>query len=125
MQVLPRILSDSQRSGRLMRCRPWFLWFGHGAGRTQAVDCFRIEPKVFENFVVMLAEFRSAPCSYFSDTMYLNRTADSRGQVIARTFERNDNLIHPQLWIVDNFLRPPHSAKRDVHTIEDLVPMRH
>ena len=55
-----------------MRCRDWFLCFRHGAARTQVVDCFRIEPKVFENFVVMLAEFRSAPCSYFGDAVYLN-----------------------------------------------------
>ena len=48
-----------------MRCRHWFLWFRHSPAHTQAVNCVRIEPKVFENFVVMLAEFWSAPRGYF------------------------------------------------------------
>ena len=108
-----------------MRCRAWFLCFRYGPAHTQAVDCFRVEPKVFENFFIVLSKRRSAPCGYFGDAMHLNRTADRRGQLAACAFERHDDVIRPQLRIVHDFLRPAHGAKRDVNAIEHLIPMRH
>src|SRR5260370_5570202 len=118
MQVLPGILSDSERSGRLMRCRPWFLWFGHGAARVQSVDFSRAEPELLENSLIVFAKGRGALCRHFSDAMHLNGTADRGGQLAARTFERNDDVIQAQLRIVDDFLWPAHGAECDVNPIE-------
>src|ERR1700741_4987336 len=102
------ILSDPPRSGRLMRCRHWFLWFRHSPGHTQAVNCVRIEPKIFENFVVMLTKFWSAPCRYFGHAMYLNWTADRRSQLAASAFERDHYVVGLQLRIFDDLLRTTH-----------------
>ena len=57
--------------------------------------------------------------------MHLYRTADSQFQILSGAFERNDDVIQPQLRIGDYFLRIPHGAERDVDALEDFVPMRH
>ena len=59
------------------------------------------------------------------DTMHLDRTADRRGQLATRTFERNDDPVRRQLRIVDHLLRSADLAKGDVHAGKNRMPMRH
>src|SRR5438876_7645432 len=106
-------------------CRNWLCGLRNDAAGIQAGDFRRAESELFENLFVVLAEFRRAFRRHFADTMHLNRTADRRAQLAARAFERHDDIIQSQLWIGDDFLRPTHSAERDVNAIEDFVPMRH
>ena len=73
----------------------------------------------------MLADSRRAPGGYFSHTVHLNGTADGRGQLLAGSFERNDDVIRSQLRIINDFLRVTHGAEGDVNAVEDLIPMRH
>src|SRR5258705_13045077 len=90
----------------------------------EAVDLFRVEAQLLENLFIMLAKFRPAFCGYLVDAVNLNRAADRRGQLAARAFEWNDDVIRSQLWIVDHLFRPTHGAERGVDAIEDFVPMR-
>ena len=73
----------------------------------------------------MLADSRRAPGRDLGDAVHLNRTADGRGQLLAGSFERNDDVVRSQLRIVNDFLRPTHGAERDLSAVEDFVPMRH
>src|ERR1700722_619002 len=57
--------------------------------------------------------------------MHLNRTADGRGQLLAGSFERNDDVIRSQLRIIHDFLRLTHGAEGNVNAVEDLIPVRH
>ena len=73
----------------------------------------------------MFSKRRGALCRHFRHAVHLNGAADRRGQFAACAFERNDDVIRPQLRIVDDFLWPAHDAEGDVNAIEDFVPMRH
>src|SRR5216684_7324397 len=73
----------------------------------------------------MLADSRCAPGGYFSNPVHLNRTADGRGQLLAGSFERYDDVIRSQLRIINDFLRITYSAEGDVNAVEDFIPMRH
>src|SRR5580658_4582968 len=73
----------------------------------------------------MFANSRRAPGRHLSNTVYLNRTADGGGQLLARSFERNDDVIRSQLRIIHDFLRFAHGTEWDVDTVEYLIPMRH
>src|SRR5260370_27661172 len=95
------------------------------AARTQACDVVICESKFLQHFFVVLADSRRAPGRYFSNTVHLNRTADGRGQLLASSFERNNDVIRSQLRIINDFLRLTHSAERDLSAVEDFVPMRH
>src|SRR3954447_15752931 len=114
--------TPSPRSSRRLRCA--FLRFRRGAARAQAVDVAGAEAQLLENRLIVLSKRGRAPCRHFGDAMHLNRTADRRGQLAAGAFERNDDVIRAQLWIVDHLLRLAHDAEGDVDAIEDPVPMR-
>src|SRR5277367_5188193 len=97
----------------------------NGTGGTQTCDVITCESKFLQHLVVMLADSRRAPGGYFSNSVHLNRTADGRGQLIAGSYERNDDVIGSQLRIINDFLRFTHGAEGDVNTVEDFIPMRH
>src|SRR5947209_6964174 len=105
-------------------CHPRAL-FGrrNGAALAHAIDLLFTEPELFENLFVVFAEFRGALGRHFRDTVHLNRAADRRGEFAARSFERNDNVIRSQLWIVDDFLWPAHDAERDVSAVKCFEPL--
>ena len=95
------------------------------AALPQLVDLIAAETKLGQHFLVMLADSRRAPGRYFGDAVHLNRTADGRRQLLAGAFERNDDVIRSQLWVVNDFLRLTHGAEGDVNTVEGFVPVRH
>ena len=99
--------------------------FRHGAACAEAIDFGGGEPKLLENLLVVFSKGRSALRSHFHHPVHLNGAADRRGQFAACAFERNDDLVRPQLRIIDHFLGPAHDAEGDVNAIEDVVPMRH
>src|SRR5260221_14687131 len=130
----------------LLRCRRVWSWFrccrwtrawfrccrsrlGCGfpdsAAGAQAGDFSGAETEIFENLFVVLAEIRRAFRRHFADTMHLNRTADRGGQLAARAFKRNHDVIQPQLRIADDLLWTANRAERDVDAIKDLVPIGH
>jgi hypothetical protein len=74
------------------------------AAHAQTVDFVISKTELFQNFIVMLADSRRAPGRYFRNTVHLNRTADGRGQLLAGSFERNDDVIRSQLRIINDFL---------------------
>ena len=80
--------------------------FRDGAAGTQARDVVTCKSKFLQHGIVMLADSRRAPGRHFGDTVHLNRTADGRGQLLAGSFERNDDVIRSQLRIIDDFLCP-------------------
>src|ERR1700733_13624175 len=92
---------------------------------TQACDLVTCESKFLQNFIVMLADSWRPPCRHLGNTVHLNRTADGRGQLLAGSFELNDDVIRSQLRIIDDFLRLTHGAEGDVNAVEDFIPMRH
>src|SRR5258708_817911 len=109
-----------------LRCRRGGLgWFPDRAARAQALNCLRVEPQFFENLLVVFADFRRAFRRHFRHTVHLDRTADRGSQLAARALERNDDVIQPQLRVVDHLLWPADGAKRDVDVAEDLGPMGH
>src|SRR5258708_27902764 len=106
-------------------CCGALLCFRHGAARVQAIDFARAETELVENLFVVFSERRGALCRDFCHTMNLNGTADGGAQVAACSFEGNDDVICPQLRIVDDFLWPPDGAEGDMNAVEDFIPMRH
>src|ERR1700722_2127586 len=56
--------------------------------------------------------------------MHLKWAADGGRQLAAGAFERNDDVIRPELGIVDHLLWPTHWSERHVDAVEHLVPMR-
>src|SRR5271170_902648 len=101
------------------------LFCRHGTARAQCVHFARTEPEFFEHLLVVLSQCRGAPRRHLGDAVHLNRTADRRPQLAACTVQRNDNLIQPQLRVLNDLLRSSHGAERNVNTAEDLVPMAH
>ena len=77
----------------------------------QAVDFGRTEPELLEDLAIVFTEIRSTPRRRLFYPMHLNGTADRRGQLAACSFERNDDVIGPQLRIVDDFLGPAQAPK--------------
>src|SRR5262249_4643181 len=102
-----------------------FFEFRQGAARAQAVDALRVKSQVTEDLFGVLAKAGPTPGRDLGDTVHLNRAADRRADLAAGAFERNDDVVCPQLRIVDHLLRSAHGAERDVYTAEDLVPVRH
>jgi hypothetical protein len=47
--------------------------------------------------------------------VYLNGAANRRAQLAACAVKRNDNVVQPQLRILNDFQRPTHGAERDVN----------
>src|SRR5207245_4080830 len=86
-----------------------------GPGRAQSVDLSRAEPELLEHVLSVFSKCRCASCRHFRDAMHLKRTADRRGELAAGSVERNDDVIRPQLRILDDFLWPSHGAERHVN----------
>src|SRR6266550_222637 len=80
-------------------------WCPDHAPSAQALDFFRVEPELLENFVVVFSEFRRSLCRYFCDAVHLNRTTDCKLQVFSRAFERDDYVVSLSLRIIDYVLR--------------------
>src|SRR5882757_11562339 len=102
-----------------------FLCLRNGAARPQTIDLARAESKLPENFLVVLSNLWGPLRGHLGDAMHLKRAADRRRQLAAGAFERNDDVVRPELGIVDHLLRPAHRSERHVSAIEHLVPMRH
>src|SRR6266576_2913271 len=85
--------------------------FADSPAGAQAGDFVSIESEFIEYFLVVFAEFRCAFRRHFGDTLYLHRTADRGGQLATCAFERNDDVIYPQLRIVDDLLRAANRAE--------------
>src|SRR5690349_12533196 len=95
--------------------------FGYGATCAKALDRFRVEAEFLKNLLVVLADLRGSPCSYFAHAMHLNRAANRRSHLPTGAFKRNDDVIRSQLGIVDHFLWVSHCAERDGEVSEDLI----
>src|SRR6266850_5130173 len=116
--VIMSLISDLL--GCLCRCD----WFPDHAPSAQALDFFRIEPEFLENFVVVFAKIGRAPCRYFRDAVYLNRTTDGELYVFSGAFQRNDDVVGLQLRILDDVLRIAHQTISDVRFVKDFLPVR-
>src|SRR3981189_2758951 len=101
-----------------------FRCFRNGAARTQTIDFGRVESELPENLVVVFSNLWGSLRGYLGDAMHLKRAADWGRQLAAGTVERNDDVIRPELGIVDHFLWPAHCSERHVNAVEHLVPMR-
>ena len=73
----------------------------------------------------MFAELRGSLRRHLGHAMHLHRAADRRGQPVAGTFERNDDVVRAQLRVADDVAWPLHVTKGEVRLLEDLAPMRH
>jgi hypothetical protein len=93
------------RARSLRTLRRAFLGVRSGTTRAQAIDFVGAEAQLSEDFPIMLAKRWGTLCRHFGDAMHLNRAADRRGELAARPFERNDDVIGAQLRIVDHLLR--------------------
>src|SRR3984957_8312413 len=121
----PATQSIQRRGVASLGRRRALLRFRNGAARAEAVDFSGGEPELLENLLVVFSKRRSALRSHFRHAVHPNGTADRRGQFAACAFERNDDLIRPQLRIVDHFLWPAHDAEGDVKAIQRGVPKPH
>src|SRR5258708_1540423 len=99
----------------LIRSRRTFRNFRNGAACAQAVDVGRVESQFLENLVVVLSDLRSTLCGYLGYTMHLNRAVDRRRQLAAGALQRDDNVVRPQLRVVNHLFGPAHGAERHVH----------
>src|SRR5712671_5553187 len=102
-----------------------FLCFRNGTARTQTIDFGRAKSELPENLLVVFSNLWGAPRGHLGDAMHLKRAADCGRQLAAGTVERNDDVIRPELGIVDHLLWPTHRSERHVSAVEHLVPMRH
>src|SRR6266581_6637535 len=102
-----------------------FLCFWNGTARTQTIDFGHAKSELPENFLVVFSNLWGALRGHFGNAMHLKRAADCGRQLAAGTIERNDDVIRPELGIVDHLLRPTHRSERHVDAIEHLVPMGH
>src|SRR5712672_1817089 len=102
-----------------------FLCFRNGAARTQTIDFGRAESELPENLIVVFSNLWGALRGHFGDAMHLKRAADRRRQLAAGTVERNDDVVRPELGIVDHLLWPTHRSERYVNAVEHVIPMRH
>src|SRR5712671_6710855 len=121
----------SRASGRLPPPRQFvtlgrmFLCFRNGTAFMQTIDFSRAESELPENLLVVFSNLWGALRGHLGDAMHLKRAADCGRQLAAGTVERNDDVIRPELGIVDHVLRPSHRSERHVNAIEHLVPMCH
>src|SRR6202040_3618399 len=101
------------------------LCFRNGTARTQTIDFGRTESELPENFLVVFSNLWGALRGHFGDAMHLKRATDGGRQLAAGTVERNNDVVRPELGIVEHLLRPAHRSERHVNAIEHLVPMCH
>src|SRR5437764_15435549 len=98
-------------------------WSPNDAPSTQALDFFRVEPELLENFVVVFSQLRRSLCRYFCDAVHLNRTTDCKFQGFSRAFERDDYVVSLLLRIIDYVLRGAHLTGGDVRLGPGLTPL--
>src|SRR6266481_9594893 len=122
----------SRGSGRLpppqtvpSRYARMFLHFRNRTARAQTIDFGRAESELPENLVVVFSNLRGALRGHLGDTMHLKRARDCGRQLAAGAIERNNDVVRPELGIVDHLLRSTHRSERHVDAVEHLVPMRH
>src|SRR6266851_4718233 len=98
---------------------------GYGAVDAQALDLRRVEPQFLEDLVVVFAELRGALRRDFRDTVHLNGTANRRGQASSGALQRNDDVVLPQLRVIDDVGGGLNAAECDPGLFEDFVPVGH
>ena len=113
-------MSSSLRSdsGRFSR-------FPESARCVQPFDGNVVEAEFFQDFVVVFADFRGPFSRDFDHAVYLNRAADCEIQIATRALDRDDDIVLPQLRVVDHFGGSTHDAIREVSLVEDFLPVRH
>src|SRR5229473_5445001 len=79
-----------------------FLCFRNGTAGTQTIDFGRAKSQLPENLVVVFSNLRGALRGHLGDTMHLKRARDCGRQLAAGTVEWNDDVIRPELGIVDH-----------------------
>src|SRR5258708_39573826 len=94
------------------------------AASTQTVDFVISKTELFQDFIIVLTDFRSASGRHFGNTVHLNRTVDGRSHFLAGSCKRNDDVIRSQLRIIHDFLWVTHGAEGAVNAVEDLIPTR-
>src|SRR6266436_7377265 len=117
--VRPRRPDSVVKLGRM------FLCFRNGTAGTQTIDFGRAKSELPENLVVVFSNLRGALRGHLGDTMHLKRAADCGRQLAAGAIERNNDVVRPELGIVDHLLRSTHRSERHVDAIENLIPMCH
>src|SRR6266436_1383893 len=117
--VRPRRPDSVVKLGRM------FLCFRNGTAGTQTIDFGRAKSQLPENLVVVFSNLRGACRGYLGDAMHLKRARDCGRQLAAGAIERNNDVVRPELGIVDHLLRSTHRSERHVDAVEHLVPMRH
>src|SRR5260370_20016781 len=100
-----------------------FLCFRNGTAFTQTIDFGSAKSELPENLVVVFANLWGALRGHLGDAMHLKRAADCGRQLAAGAFKRNDDVVRPELGIVDHLLRSTHRSERHVDAIENLIPM--
>src|ERR1700742_2376884 len=113
------------RSARTVALSRVSLYFWNRAACTQTIDLGRAKSELPEDLVVVLSNLRGALRGHLGDAMHLKRAADCGRQLAACTFERNDDVIRPQLGIVDHLLWPAHRSEGHVRAVEHVIPMGH
>src|SRR5882757_6349900 len=94
-----------------------YLRLRNRTARTQTIDFGRAESQLLENFLVVFSNLRRALGGHFGDAMHLKRARDGGRQLAAGALERNDDVVRPQLRIVDHLLRPAHSSERHMDSV--------
>src|SRR5579862_2597446 len=115
----------SSLSMRLLACLSSRSYIRNDAGGPQPIDVACTESELIQDFLGVLANAGRAPSRLLGHAMDLDRTADRRGQFLAGAFERNDDVVRPQLRIVDDIQWIPHGTECHVDFAEHLIPMRH
>src|SRR5882724_13522780 len=100
-------------------------WRPDDATGAQAFDFFRVELEFLENFFIVFSNFWCPLRRNFAHVMHLNRTADRRRYFIAGSFQRNDDVVCPELRVIDDFFWLTHGTEGDVNATENLIPVRH
>src|SRR4051812_38444193 len=78
------------------------------SARTEAFDLLRVEAELLEDFFVVFADLGRSLRRHLCDTVNLQGTADGGLQRSTSAFERYDNVIDPELRIVDDLAGRAH-----------------
>src|ERR1700693_1317623 len=84
------LMNFCARFGPLRRA---FLCFRNGAALAQAVDFARAKAQLIENRLVVLSKCRSTLGRDCRHAMHIYGAANRRGELAARPFERNDDVV--------------------------------
>jgi hypothetical protein len=56
-------------------------------------DLASVEPELFENFVIVLAQAGRAACGFLCNAVHLHGAADRKRQPASRALERNNDVV--------------------------------